>query len=447
VFSKSCNCSRKLQDKIPGIRPNGGNIVKLRRIIPSVLLISTLFLTVYAAAGDKDTPVHNFDQNTGGTNTSGYFPHGQLLMDASGNLYGANLSGGVGNAGTIFELTPNGSGGWNYNVLVDCNIVCFNPLGSLVMDGAGNIYGSSVGRVFELSPSESGGWNATVAYTFSGGTNGYDGYAPMPSLVLDSAGNVYGANYDGGINNQGYVFELSPASGGAWTLIHLHDFIGADGAVPSAGLIEDASGNLYGTTEAGGTSTQCTNGCGVVFEVSNSSGTWIESVLHSFNGRDGSNLQAQLFMDAAGNLYGTTTAGGTFNFGVVFKMSLVSGTWQTRDLYSFKSGDGDGAFPNSVLIMDAAGNLYGTTGSGGGGDCSVGSDIGCGVTFELSGQGGKWRESILHDFTGAGDGAFPEGLIFGTGGNLYGVAPAGGGGLSGGGLVYELTAPPSPARQ
>lgn len=414
--------------------------MKLPRIVCAAILTASLLLAVYAQAGDKETSLYNFNAGLGGVNTSGTFPHG-LLVYGGGNFYGAALSGGTGGLGTIFQLTPDGSGSWILNVIFECAGSCNNPIGSLLMDGAGNLFGvSGTGVVFELSPGLSGGWTESTLYTFSGGTNGYDGYAPVPGLVMDAAGNLYGANFDGGINNQGYVFELSPAGGGTYTLTHLHDFAGSDGAVPGASVIMDAAGNLYGTTEAGGASNYCTSGCGVVYELTNNAGAWTETVLHNFGGPDGSNSQGTLLLDSAGNLYGTATAGGFLhNFGVVFELSQASGVWKRRNLYQFKSGSGDGAAPYENLIMDAAGNLYGTTWSGGGGDCNVGTNAGCGTAFKLTRNGNNWKESVLHDFTGGGDGAFPEGLIFGPGGNLYGVAPAGGGLL--GGLVYELAPP------
>ncbi len=221
---------------------------------------------------------------------------------------------------------------------------------------------------------------------------------------MDGAGNLYGANFDGGINNNGYVLELSLGGGGTYNLIHLHDFSGSDGSQPATTVIMDVYGNLYGTTEGGGGSAQCTNGCGVVYELTNTSGAWTETILHVFNGPEGSNPQGTLLIDVAGNLYGTATAGGAHGFGVVFELQPTARRWNFRDLYAFKSGSGDGAAPYENLIMDAAGNLYGTTWSGGGGDC-----------------------------------AFPEGAIFAPAGGLYGVAPSGGGLY--GGLGYELSPP------
>lgn len=417
--------------------------MNLRRISCVPTLLATILFAICALAGDKETSLYNFNGSLNTTSNAGEFPHG-LLLYQGGNLYGATVQGARGAVwGTIFELTPNGSGGWNFNLVYDCSEICESPIGSLVTDAAGNLYGVAAvsSAVFEISPDGSGGWTAIPLHNFNGGT---DGDSPNPGLVLDAAGNLYGTNYYGGADGLGYVFELSPGSGGYWTLTHLHDFTGSDGASPGVTVTMDAAGNLYGTTEAGGGSTQCTSGCGVAFKLTNSGGVWTETVLHAFKGPEGSNLQGTLTMDTAGNLYGTAIAGGAAGAGVVFEISPTSGGWKTRDLYAFKSGAADGAAPYENLLLDASGNLYGTTWSGGGGDCSVLTDAGCGTAFKLTHNGTNWSDSILHDFTGRGDGAFPEGIIFGPDGVLYGVAPAGGG-LEGG-LVYELTPPAAPKR-
>jgi uncharacterized repeat protein (TIGR03803 family) len=411
--------------------------------IASTVLTSVILLAVCALAADKEIKLYDFNKNAGGTNTSGTFPTGKLLLDQAGNLFGVAQSGAQTNSGTIFELTPNGSGGYNFNVIYTCGSTqdCNNSLGSLVMDSAGNLYGSTIfGNVFKLT-NGSGGWTASLVFQFTGGVGGIDGRTPSP-VILDSAGNLYGVCLDGGINSLGYVFELSP-SGGKYSLTHLYDFAGApnDGALPLAALIMDAAGNLYGTTELGGNSTLCTSGCGVEFELVKHSGTFSESVIHTFTGTNGYSPQGPLFMDAAGNLYGTATGGGAHGFGLVFETSLVSGVWKTRALYSFTDSATDGAFPDTALVMDAAGNLYGTTESGGPSACNLGSDVGCGTAFELSTiGGGKWKELVLHIFTGGGDGSFPRGVILGSGGNLFGVANNGGG-LSVLGVAYELSPP------
>lgn len=402
------------------------------------VLVATLWLMVSAQAAAKYMTLRTLNTNSGGG-----MPYGGLLADQAGNLYGANSSGGTGNWGTIFELTPNGQQGWNYSVLYDCGTTtdCAVPMGSLAMDQAGNLYGVTYfGNVFEITHSGSEGWTATVLHSFTGGV---DGSAPSP-LILDATGNLYGTNATGGRDNLGYVFELS-ISEGRWSLIHLHDFTGRDGAGTTntaggqvAALIQDASGNLYGTTSLGGTSTKCKGGCGVVFELKNDSGTWTETVLRSFTGSDGSNPDAALLMNAAGNLYGTATGGGANGLGVVFEMSQSSGIWRTRVLHSFTGRRLDGAYPNSALVIDTAGNLYGATFAGGGGlqTCQVLTDVGCGAVFELSPTGTKWKTSILHAFSGGIDGAFPGGVILDTNDNVYGAAQAGGQMFDG--LVFKI---------
>src|SRR6266446_1051732 len=403
--------------------------MNLSRIASAAALSTTLLLAVCACAVDKETVLYNFNPNSSG----GSGPFGGLLMDRSGNFYGVGLSG------IFFQLSPNGSGGWNYADLYNCG-GCAYPVGPLVMDHAGNLYTSNYfGDVSEFSPDGSGGWSESLIYSF----NGKSGGGPS-TVVVDRAGNLYGVDALEGRYGLGYIFELSPTSGGGWSVTDLYDFGGSDGAGGAGasgivgGLTMDASGNLYGTTFAGGASTSCSSGCGVVFKLTNSSGVWTETVLHSFHGTDGSKPDAQLFMDAAGNLYGTTTAGGTDGFGVVFETSLVSGTWHTRVLYNFTNVGGDGAYPQSALIMDAAGDLYGTTESGGGStNCSVESDNGCGTAFKLLRSGRNWKESILHSFRGEGDGGFPGGVISDAGGNLYSTAFVGG--RYNIGVVFELS--------
>ncbi len=409
------------------------------------VLAATFWLTVCAQAAAKYVTLRAFNPTSGGG-----IPYGRLLADQAGNLYGANSSGGTGNWGTIFELTPNGQQGWNYSVLYDCTSMdCAVPMGSLAMDPAGNLYGVTYfGNVFEITHSGSEGWTATVLHAFTGGL---DGTAPSP-LILDAAGNLYGINATGGRDNLGYVFELS-LSKGQWSSVHLHDFTGRDGAETTntaggevAALIQDESGILYGTTNLGGTSTKCKGGCGVLFELKNDSGKWTETVVHNFTGSDGSNPDAALLIDAAGNLYGTATGGGADGLGVVFEMSRSSGIWQTHVLHSFTGLRLDGAYPNSALVMDSAGNLYGATFAGGGGlqSCQVLTDVGCGVVFEISPTGTKWKTSTLHAFSGGIDGAFPGGVILDTEGNLYGGAEAGGQMFEG--LVFKI-ASPAPAPQ
>jgi uncharacterized repeat protein (TIGR03803 family) len=282
-----------------------------------------------------------------------------------------------------------------------------------------------------------------VLYSFFdiGGT-----VSPAAGLITDAAGNLYGTTIYGGSNGNGMVFELSPA-GSAWQLTVLHSFNpdGIDGFFATAGLVFDAAGNLYGTTQFGGNGA-CTNGfgCGTVFELSpTASGTWTETILHNFQGTDGWEVHAGLTMDAAGNLYGTTTNGGTYSQGTAYELSpSASGTWTLKTLHHFTGGS-DGGVPYGNLSLDPAGNVYGMTSAGGGSTAAC--KYGCGTVFELSptnAADGHWTGRLLHNFSkGSADGRYPSGgLVFDAAGNLYGMTGAGGGnGHLNAGIVFELT--------
>jgi uncharacterized repeat protein (TIGR03803 family) len=278
-------------------------------------------------------------------------------------------------------------------------------------------------------------WAGTekVLYSFAGGP---DGNGPFSGLVADKAGNVYGTTQNGGTTNNGTVFELSPSSGGGWTEKILYSFCTqppncADGYGPTGGLIFDESGNLYGTTSFGGNEA-CQPGCGTVFELSpNSDGTWTETVLHSFSGTDGANpSNSFLIFDKTGNIYGTTQGGGAYGHGAVFELS-GSGGWSETVLYSFcaVSNCSDGQIPLAGAIFDKSGNLYGETYAGG--------TYNDGTIFKLSPRSGGWSERVLHSFGGF-DGLGPQGgLVFDKKGGLYGSTSSGG--AHGSGEVFKLT--------
>jgi uncharacterized repeat protein (TIGR03803 family) len=262
------------------------------------------------------------------------------------------------------------------------------------------------------------------------------------NVILDSAGNLYGTTQGGGTSQNcknfgcGTVFAASPVSGGGWTSKVIYNFTGGtDGEAPAAGLALDSAGNLYGTTQNGGGSADCPNGCGTIFELSpNGDGTWTETILHKFTGKnDGSYPLASLIIDPAGNLYGTASDGGAaVGGGVVFKLYNAGGRWKEAVLHNFVGTDGQ--FPSSALLRDAAGNLYGTTTGGG-----AHSD---GVVFRLAPVSGGWKFSQLHDFTGAADGNQPVGdLAIDSAGRIYGATLLGGYKTDGGpgyGVVYRL---------
>jgi len=284
-----------------------------------------------------------------------------------------------------------------------------------------------------------------VIYAFQGGT---DGSNPEAQLISDSAGNLYGVTQFGGTHGQGTVFKLSN-SGGTWSESILYSFTGSsDGGEPLGRLVMDSAGNLYGTTEGGGDPT-CVQGsgyCGVVFEVfPGAGGTWTEKTLLEFTTANGREPIAGLTFDDAGNLYGSTFFGGADGWGTVFELSPNGdGTWTQTVLHNFNL-DGNGGKPNSDLVFDAAGNLYGTTANGGLlQDCL--DKFGCGTVFEMSPQAGAgWTEKPLVAFNGK-NGTPPTGVVFDLSGDLVGVTPDGGVGtcsgfiVNGCGEVYELVA-------
>jgi uncharacterized repeat protein (TIGR03803 family) len=304
------------------------------------------------------------------------------------------------------------------------------PAAGLVSDKAGNLYGTTsgfqvgCGTVFELvKPTSSGRpWVENVILAFSCvGTE----ETPEDALIIDQSGNLYGTTYGNGL---GSVFKLAPptAQGGTWTETVLHAFTGrnGEGGGSAASLVMDKSGNLYGTTEKGGS--KC--GCGVVFELSPPAvqgANWTESILLSFNGGDsGASPAAGLTLDSSGNLYGTTLYGGSLGFGIIFKLAppaTQGQAWKETNLYNFTS-EGDGGWPAANLVLRGD-NLYGTAvGSIDGMACQPN----CGVIFELSppsAPGAPWTENTLYAFTGGSDGASPYApAVFDKAGNLYTTA-------------------------
>jgi uncharacterized repeat protein (TIGR03803 family) len=353
--------------------------------------------------------------------TDGEQPDASLTSDAAGNLYGTTQYGGTkGGFGTAFKLdtTSKETVLLSFAGTPDAE----DPYSGLTRDKAGNLYGTTLyggtnggfGTVFKLHP----GGKETVVYSFSGTPDGED---PRSVLVRDAAGNLYGTTQYGGTNGGfGTVFKLGPK--GKLTL--LHSFAGTpDGEDPYAGLLRDKAGNLFGTTLYGGTN----GGFGTVFKL-NVKGKL--TLLHSFAGTpDGVNPLAGLLRDAAGNLYGTTQYGGTNGgYGTVFKLNVKG---KLTLLHSF-GGLPDGQNPYARLIRDPAGNFYGTTFYGGA--------SGYGTVFKLDTTG---KFTILHSFNYSPDGAHPiAGLILDKAGNLYGTTSDGGDtscGFSGCGTVFKIT--------
>jgi hypothetical protein len=330
--------------------------------------------------------------------TDGAGPGGRLVFDAQGNLYGAAGFAGDLNAcfqqgcGVVYKLSPTSSGFWTQTVLYtfEGGTDGITPI-SVMLDAQGNIFGltrdgggnscsggQECGTVFELTPTSSGPWTETILHTFTGGS---DGGVPLGSLTFDAHGNLFGTTDLGGVVSDqctvgcGTAFELSPASGGGWTFTTIYDFVFPRGADPVGSLVIDASGNLYGATYDGAKEySYCPAGCGVIFELSPTSDGWKQSLVHAFSGPDGSLVQGGLTIDSSGNLFGATTTGGnpvcTSGFqvgcGVIFELSPASGGhWIYDHLYEFRGGDG--FYPNGEPLVDASGNIFGTTVEGGNG--------------------------------------------------------------------------------
>jgi uncharacterized repeat protein (TIGR03803 family) len=370
---------------------------------------------------------------TGGAD--GGTPEAQLAIDKKRNLYGTTFGGGTGcngGCGTVFKVTPSGKESvlYTFQGMPDGA----NPRAGVVFDKNGDLYGATSyggkpGCNYELGcgtvfkVTPSG--KEHVLYSFCRQQTCADGANPYDNLIFDGKGNLYGTTYYGGAYGFGVVFMVS-ASGKERTL---YSFTGdMDGAYPFGGVVLDAKGNLYGTTSGGGT-----YGKGTVFKVSPSGQ---ESILHSFTGgADGANPYSRLILDAKRNLYGTTFGGGgtgcNGGCGTVFK---VTPSGKESVLYSFCQNYpncADGENPVYSLIFDDQGNLYGTTFSGGTDDE--------GTVFELSAaQSGAWTESVLYSFQGAEDGGGPQaGLVFDAKGNLYGTTSFDG--ANGYGTVFRLS--------
>ena len=409
----------------------------------------TAFLVLMLAASfshaQTETILHDF--SIGSRAPGGNEPWAGLIRDSAGNFYGTTNSGGTGSnsscprsgCGTVFKLSPASGGGWIETVLHNFNWTDgANPSGNLMMDSAGNLFGSAIqggafgncGTLFELTPNGKK-WTFQTIYNFCSQPNGVDGMYPLTPMIKDRAGNLYGVASEGGDADRGVAFEMSPASGGTWTYKILHTFSEAnnDGTYPVGALTFDASGNLWGTTETGGS----TNNSGTIYEFTpTAGGGWAYTLVYAF-GNPTADVQAPfsgVVIDGAGNMYGTAYQGGANYEGGVFELSpKAGGGWTETVIHSFNGNDGISPYYGN-LAMDAAGNLYGTTLRGT-------SRARYGTVYKLSPNGGNWTETILHEFSGkTGDGRTPyAGLALDSAGNVYGTASQGG---NGGGIIFKI---------
>jgi len=417
--------------------------VSRNQVLLAALLLGASLAVSSRVVSANEAVLWSFD------GVDGSAPFDTVSIDTAGNLYGTTIQGGTFGLGAVFELSPPtiGGGAWTESVLWNFGSGSdgASPFATVTVDQSGNLYGTTcaggtylgpnggLGTVFKLSPpaTADGSWTESILWNFG---NGNDGSCPESQLLLGANGVLYGTTYFGGKLALGTVFRLAPPASGSspWRETILWNFDGANGSLPIGRLIKDKAGNLYGTTGHGGTF-----GSGTAFKLGlpPGGGKWTEFVLWNFgNGTDGARPLDGLTMDASGNLYGTTWEGGTYlGGGTAFELippDTSGGSWTESILWDFGNGF-DGANPAGYLLLDKAGNLYGTTQLGGHG----------GKAFRLkppaiSGDG--WSESILWSFGGTDDSAEPfGGLLLGPDNVFYGTTNAGG--ASDRGTVFQLT--------
>jgi uncharacterized repeat protein (TIGR03803 family) len=416
--------------------------------IMTIVFVLTLVPCGFAALQNYSYKViYNF---CSGNPNDGILPSAGLITDGNGNLYGTTPYGGIDcfhgayAAGIVFQLAPNADGSWTENILhtfgSEDGAIPYPPV---VLDAHGNLYGMTTatqgplpnGSVYKLSQVSSGTWRLSTLHAFSGGADGgFQTSYPSGALAFSNAGQLLGNTSGGGASGRGVVFDLRPATPFYWYELVVHPFAGgADGRVPQGALTFDAAGNLYGTTALGGGN----NDAGTVFKLTPNRGSfgWTETVLYSFQGSsnngDGYFPDSGVILDSGGNLFGTTTFGGSGDVGTVFELTpSAGGTWTESVVYSFSGPDG--TYPHG-LTQDSSGNIYGTAEGGG--------PYGNGTVFELTRSGQQWTLQTLYAFTGRLDGGLPTGtLLLDGAGNIFGTASEGGsGGPEHGGVVFELS--------
>jgi uncharacterized repeat protein (TIGR03803 family) len=403
------------------------------RSVTRIHFILAALLTLVGAAGAANTNrIYSF-----GGGGDGEYTDTELVIDSAGNLYGTSVQGGAFGGGTVFQLTPSGSG-WTHTVLYSFTGGADGgePYKGVTLDAQGNLYGTAVtggggsceggcGVVYKLTHS-GGVWTQSVIHAFTGGN---DGSGPGSPVAFDKDGNLYGTTPTGGARGFGVVYEMKPGANGAWNLTVIHTFTGGiDGLGGSASrLLLDTGGNVYGVNTVGGA-----NGFGNVYELTpQSGGKWQLTTLYSFQDQpDGASPYGGVIFDKSGNLYGTTYYAGANDVGTVYKLTHSNGSWTESVIYSFKGGS-DGDSPISTLVTDTKGNLYGTTSDGGAAKC------GCGTIFRLARDGGTWTESVAYRFPGTPNPGFAyNGMVSDGKGNFYGATVHGGTGNDG--AIYHF---------
>ncbi len=405
--------------------------MKMRSRISRIFPIAAVALGVAlntVSAGAAENTIFRFNGRDGEKSQSG------LISDGKGNLYGVTPGGGNSGCrngcGVVFQLSPASGGAWTETVIYEFKGGTTDtsaPTTDLIFDKQGNLIGgaNNSSAIYELTPGAGNTWSEKVVYSFT------QGYQPGSHLAFDSKGNLYGTLFQTN-SGDGGVFQLIPQSSGSWTGGLVYTFTGTngDGNRPFGGVVLDSEGDVYGTTQEGGSSNE-----GTVYKLTPKGSGFSESILYSFTGNGlGSYPFAPLTIDASGNLYGTTFNGNTENGGLVFMLSESEGKWTETVLYSFGSAP-DGSGPNGV-VLDAKGNLYGTA-QGGGSGCNY---PGCGMVYKLTPRkSGAWLETIVHNFESSTDGSVPEATVYvdGSTGDVYSTTTFGGS-RYGYGTVFQI---------
>lgn len=408
----------------------------MARRISALLLLLVLgsLAAAVPAAATTFTAIFSFNLN------DNFWPQGGMVQDAAGNLYGTTIGGGTYGVGTAYKLTPPTVAGGAWTKTTIFNFLSYGnggsvPSSELTADSAGNLYGTTwsggdatcnCGVVYELLPptTQGGAWTEQVLYAFTTVNN--DGRLPNAAVTIDGSGNIYGVTQQGGSFNGGVVFKLAPKTGGGYTESVLYSFgSNADASVPNGPVVLDSAGNLYGVTCEGGT-----YNLGTAYKLAPptvAGQPWKEAIIFNFGAgtqSGGITPVGNLIFDSLGNLYGVTNAGGSKSgYGVVYSLAPQTGSWKQTVLYTLAKGSGTN--PLAGLTWNPNGSLYGTT--------SANNPLkgGSGTVLQLTPPtvvGAKWTVTDLHNFAFFGDGGIPAGRVTrdATTGYLYGTTINGG---------------------
>ncbi len=395
----------------------------------AVLAFAAVFLFVSQASAATETVLYTF---TGGVDGANPVDLGLLARDSAGTLYGTTQYGGTCDNGTVFQLSNEGEETVLHSF---CLADGAGPFAGIIRDSSSNIYGTTTsggnigcGTVFKLV-----GSTLTTLHNFSCDAGGSE---PL-GIILDNSGNLYGVAGSGGVNQNGIAFEISNT--GQFSVIYTFCSLNgcADGSSPIGWLVLDNAGNLYGTTTNGGDSSCSSLGCGVVFELFKGNSGWEEKVLHTFEGTDGGfpvGIITYPVVSSSSQLvfFGTTSAGGMAGNGTIFEMVRGKAGFNFTTLHNFNGSDGISPVGRLKIIGN---RIFGTTDYAGSG--------GYGTVFEMTRTNEGLTETTLYSFTKTNDGGWPEsGVVADTTGNLYGAAKYGGSNAcypDGCGVIFEVT--------